>query len=315
MAPARVIGPRDLPAAQPAASVVTIGVFDGVHAGHQAVIAAASSEARLAGFPAVLVTFDRHPLSVTRPERAPSLLTTLDEKISLLRALDVDTIYIEPFDRDTAAVGYREYIARRLVGSLRMRHLVVGYDFHLGRGREGQGAALTEEGRRSGFGVTIVPPVVIEGTAVSSTRIRRDVLERRLGRAARFLTRHYFFDADVTRGEGFGRELGFPTANACVAHGEKLVPPGGVYAVLIGSPAGLHGGMMNIGSAPTMRCDGRMTIEVHLFDFEGDLYGSRLRIHCVEHIRDERRFSDPAELQAQLMRDRETASRILEKKR
>jgi riboflavin kinase/FMN adenylyltransferase len=279
------------------------------------VISAASAAARAAGLPAVLVTFDRHPLSVTDPGRAPSLLTTLDEKISLLRQLDLDTILIEPFDRRTAATEYRDYIERRMLGSLGMRHLVVGYDFHLGKGREGGSDALSAEGRRQGFAVTIVPPVVIEGTAVSSTRIRRDVLERRLGRAARFLTRYYFFDADVTSGEGFGRELGFPTANACVVHGEKLVPPGGVYAVQIESPAGLHGGMMNVGSAPTVRCDGRTTIEVHLFDFEGDLYGSRLRIHCVEHIRDERRFAGPDELRAQLMRDRETASVVLEKKR
>lgn len=314
MAPVRVIGPDDSTAAETAA-VVTIGVFDGVHAGHQAVIATAVAEARSARLPAVLVTFDRHPLSVTHPDRAPALLTTLDEKISLLRGFDVDTIFIEPFDRGTAGTGYRDYIEKRLLGSLGMRRLVVGYDFHLGRGREGGGEALTLEGRSRGFGVTIVPPVVIEGTAVSSTRIRRDVLDRRLGRAARFLTRHYFFDADVTGGERFGRELGFPTANACVTHGEKLVPPGGVYAVLIESPAGMHGGMMNVGSAPTVRCDGRTTIEVHLFDFEGDLYGSRLRIHCVEHLRDERKFAGPAELRAQLMRDRETASRILEKKR
>jgi riboflavin kinase / FMN adenylyltransferase len=314
MAPARVIRPEDLQPDGPPA-VVTIGVFDGVHAGHQAVISAASEAARSADLPAVLVTFDRHPLSVTDPGRAPSLLTTLDEKISLLRQLDIDSILIEPFDRRTAQTAYRDYIDRRLLGSLGMRHLVVGYDFHLGRGREGGSEALSMEGRRRGFAVTIVPPVVIEGTAVSSTRIRRDVLERRLGRAARFLTRHYFFDADVIGGDGYGRELGFPTANACVTHGEKLVPPGGVYAVLIESPVGRHGGMMNVGSAPTVRCDGRTTIEVHLFDFEGDLYGSRLRIHCVEHIRDERRFPGPDELREQLMQDRETASRILEKKR
>lgn len=315
MATARVIGPDDLREADRVPSVVTIGVFDGVHAGHQAVIASASGQARAAGLPAVIVTFDRHPLSVTAPGRAPALLTTLEEKISLLRDLDIDAIFVEPFDRRTAGTGYNEYIGDRLLGELGMRHLVVGYDFHLGRGREGGSEALTAEGRRSGFEVTIVPPVVIEGTAVSSTRIRRDVLERRLGRAARFLTRHYFFDADVTGGEGYGRELGFPTANACVAHGDKLIPPGGVYAVVIGSAAGLHAGMMNVGSAPTVRCDGRTTIEVHLFDFEGDLYGSRLRIYCVEHIREERKFPGPRELRAQLARDRDTASRILEKKR
>jgi riboflavin kinase/FMN adenylyltransferase len=297
-------------------SAVTIGVFDGVHTGHQKVISEALESAREADLQrTVLVTFDRHPMSVTRPKAAPGLLTTLDEKLSLLQGLGLDVIFVEKFDDVTASIPYADYIKNRLVVDLGMRHLTVGYDFHLGRGRRGGSEALIEEGKRSGFGVTVVPPVVVGGTAVSSTRIRKDVMERKMGRAARFLTRPYFFDADVERGGGVGSELGYPTANACVAHSEKLIPPGGAYAVTVDTDGTSYGGMMNIGLAPTVRCDGRESIEVHLFDFDGDLYDSRLRIHVVEYIRDERRFRGREELMDQLLRDSVKVRRILEKKR
>lgn len=297
-------------------SVVTIGVFDGVHTGHQAVISEALAKAKALGLErTVLVTFDRHPMSVTRPEAAPGLLTTLDEKLSLLQGLDLDMIFVEKFDTATASIPYTDYIKDRLIGSLGMKELVVGYDFHLGRGREGGSEALMEAGERSGFGVTVVPPVVVGGTAVSSTRIRKDVMERKMRRAGRFLTRPYFFDADVESGGGVGRELGYPTANACVTHGEKLIPPGGAYAVTVDTGEAVLGGMMNIGLAPTIRCDGRESIEVHIFDFSGDLYGSRLRINVVEYIRDERRFRGRDELMEQLLQDSVKVRGILEKKR
>jgi riboflavin kinase/FMN adenylyltransferase len=303
--------------AAPAAvdSAVTIGVFDGVHIGHQKVISEAMAKAKEAGLErTVLVTFDRHPMSVTRPEAAPGLLTTLDEKLSLLEGLGLDMIFVERFDIATASIPYTEYLKERLVGTLGMKQLVVGYDFHLGKGREGGSEALIEEGERSGFGVTVVPPVVVGGTAVSSTRIRKDVMERKMSRAARFLTRPYFFDADVESGGGVGRELGYPTANACVAHSEKLIPPGGAYAVTVDTGEAVHGGMMNIGLAPTIRCDGRESIEVHIFDFNGDLYGSRLRINVIEYIRDERRFRGREELMDQLLQDSVKVRGILEKK-
>jgi riboflavin kinase/FMN adenylyltransferase len=311
-----VIRSEDAAGMTGAASTVTIGVFDGVHAGHQKVISAAMAKSKEAGLGrTVLVTFDRHPMSVTRPESAPGLLTTLDEKLSLLQGLGLDLIFVEKFDASTASIPYARYIKERLTGSLGMRQLVVGYDFHLGRGRKGGSGALLDEGRRAGFGVTVVPPVVVGGTAVSSTRIRKDVMDRKMSRAARFLTRPYFFDADVESGGGVGRELGYPTANACIAHKEKLIPPGGAYAVRVDAGGKAMGGMMNIGLAPTVRCDGRESIEVHLFDFDGDLYGSRLRIHVIEYIRDERRFHGREELMAQLLRDSVKVRGILEKKR
>jgi riboflavin kinase/FMN adenylyltransferase len=306
---------NELPEGAYADAAVTIGVFDGLHRGHVEVIRTLGEIKRREGRKlSILLTFDEHPLAVTHPEMAPPLLTTLSEKLFLLSSMEIDRVIVERFDRGTAETRYRDYIARRLVGVLGMKHLVVGYDFHLGRAREGSQERLVEEGRRLGFGVTIVPPVVLQGSVVSSTRIRRDVLERRLEHAARSLGRPYFFEAEVVRGEGLGGDLGFPTANAAVGEPAKLMPPGGVYAVEVDARRRRFGGMMNIGVAPTLHADGERHVEVHLFDFDGDLYGERIRVHCLRFIREERAFASAEELRAQLMLDKETASAMLEKK-
>ena len=297
-------------------TAVTIGVFDGVHIGHQQVAATLQGVARGTGASAsVVVTFDRHPAAVTRPEDAPPLLTTLDEKLSLIARTGVDWIVVETFDRETAAMDYRTYIEKRLLGGLGMSHLVVGHDFRLGRGRGGGEDRLAEESARSGFGLTVVPPVKLGGRTVSSTTIREDIGARRFDEAARALTRPYFLDGDVVRGDGRGAGLGFPTANVAIPDPGKLVPPAGVYAVLVDTGEQLADGMLNIGSAPTFHEEGETRIEVNLFDFDGDLYGRRLRVHFVAWIREERRFADAGALAERLARDREAAARILHEKK
>ena len=300
--------------AVPEETAVTIGVFDGVHIGHRDVIGrlleVKREEERRAS---VLLTFDRHPLGVVHPEAMPPLLTTLDEKLSLLESTGVDYVCVMRFSRETASIDYRSFVHDALIGRLGMRHLVVGYDFHLGSGRTGSQELLLEEGGRSGFGVTIVPPVVLGGRVVSSTKIRSALLDRRLDVARRLLGRDYFFDAEVERGSGLGGGLGFPTANLVVANPDKLVPPAAVYAVRAEVEGVGYGGMMNIGSAPTLHAGGGRRIEVHLFGFDGGLYGKRIRIHCVRSIRKEKRFAGRDELKAQLMQDREKVMRILEK--
>ena len=289
-------------------AAVTIGVFDGVHRGHTEVIGTLAAVRRGEGLNAsILLTFDSHPLAVTHPEMAPPLLTTLPEKLYLLGRMDVDYAVVEHFSPGTAAIDYRDYISEMLVGKLGMRHLVVGYDFRLGRGREGSQERLVEEGRRLGFAVTIVPPTVLQGSVLSSTRIRRDIAERRLEHAARCLGRPYFFEATVVHGEGLGRGLDFPTANVEIADVRKLLPPHGVYAVEVEARGGDHGGMMNIGVAPTMHADGARHIEIHLFEFGEDLYGELIRVRCLGFISAE-------DLRAQLMHDRQMAYAMLEKK-
>jgi riboflavin kinase / FMN adenylyltransferase len=310
-----VTNPRNIRPGAFAGTAVTIGVFDGVHRGHTEVIRNLAAAKRDGGLSAsIVLTFDSHPLAVTHPEMAPPLLTTLSEKLHLLERMDVDVAIVERFSAVTAAIDYRDYIADMLVGALGMKRLVVGYDFRLGRGREGSQERLVEEGRRLGFGVTIVPPMVLAGSVLSSTRIRRDIAERRLEHAARCLGRPYFFEATVVRGDGVGRGIDFPTANAEIAESAKLMPPGGVYAVEVETGGAVRGGMMNIGTAPTLRADGARRIEVHLFDFGGDLYGELITVSCIGFIRDERRFGSAEELRAQLMHDRQTAYAMLEKK-
>jgi len=298
----------------PGDTAVTVGVFDGVHIGHRNVIErllqAKRKEERGAS---ILLTFDRHPLSVVHPEAMPPLLTTLDEKLSLLESTGVDYVCVMRFSRETASVDYRSFVRDALIERLGMRHLVVGYDFHIGSGRAGSQELLQKEGAESGFGVTIVPPVVLGGRAVSSTKIRSAVLERRLGIAARFLGRAYFFDAEVGRGSGLGSGIGFPTANLTVPDPDKLVPPAAVYAVRVELEGDWYDGMMNIGSAPTLHGEEKRRIEVHLFRFDGELYGRRVRIHCIRSLRREKRFAGTDELKAQLMRDKEKVMRILEK--
>jgi riboflavin kinase/FMN adenylyltransferase len=296
-------------------TAVTIGVFDGIHRGHAEVIRTLVGVKREEGRSAsILLTFDTHPLSVTHPEMVPPLLMTLDEKLHILGGMGVDCVVVEHFSKETAAIDYREYVAERLMGRLGMKHLIVGYDLHLGRSREGSQARLVEEARKLDFAVTIVPPVVIQGSVVSSTKIRRDIMERRLEHAARSLARPYFFEAEVVLGEGFGRSIGFPTANAEVASRAKLLPPGGVYAVEVDAGERRYGGMMNIGSAPTIHTDGERHVEVHLLDFDGELRGERIRVHCIQFMREERRFGGIDELRVQLMHDMKVAYAILEKR-
>ena len=298
----------------PGDAAVTIGVFDGVHIGHREVIdrllEVKEREKRGAS---ILLTFDRHPLSVVHPESMPPLLTTLEEKLSLLESSGVDYVCVMKFSPETASIGYESFVRETLIGRLGMGHLVVGYDFHLGSGRKGSQELLMEEGRASGFGVTIVPPVVLAGRVVSSTKIRSALMERRLRAASRFLGRAYFFDATVERGRGFGSDIGFPTANLSIPDPGKLVPPPAVYAVRAELEGDCYGGMMNIGVAPTMHGDGKRRIEVHLFRFDEELYGKRMRIHCVRAIRREKHFSGRDELKAQLVQDREKTLGILEK--
>ena len=252
-------------------------------------------------------------MSVTHPELSPPLLTTLDEKLSILERFDIDTIFVERFTEEIARIEYVDFIRNHLVRQMGMVHLVIGYDFHLGRARQGSQKQLVEAGREAGFGVTVVPPVVVGGSVISSTKIRRAIMEHKIEQAARCLARRYFIDADVVHGEKLGRGLEFPTANLAVRSPEKMLPAGGVYVVEVEVEGVVYGGMMNIGTAPTLHSGGETRIEVHLFDFAGDLYGRLLRVHCVTFMRRERAFHGPEELSEQLRRDREEARAILQK--
>jgi len=293
-------------------AVAALGNFDGVHRGHQGVIARARDIAGAASAPLGVVTFEPHPRQYMRPADPPFRLTLLATRQRLLAALGVDVLYAIPFDAGLMALEAEAFVEQVLVRGLGLRHAVVGYDFVFGKGRSGTVATLQTEGQKHGFGVTVVPPVSDGGIVYSSTRIR-DLLQAGEPAVAAELLGHWWeVEGVVEQGDRRGRHLGFPTAN--VALGASLVPRLGVYAVRAGltGPNGVvwHDGVANIGLRPTFGKD-KVALEVHLLDFAGDLYGQTLRVAFTGFIRGEQKFAGLDALKAQISADRDTARALL----
>ena len=304
--PEHVALPREVDA-----TVLTVGVFDGVHCGHQDVLARLAARAMDAGRASLLVTFDPHPREVLDPATAPALLTTRDEKLTLLGATGIDYVAIVPFTADLARRTATEFVDEILIERFRMTELLVGHDHGFGRGREGDISLLRSLGASRGFQVDPVPPVLTaSGQAVSSTLVRRAIATHDLDRARRLLGRPYSARGQVVAGAARGRLLGFPTINVEPDSSRKLLPPDGVYAVQVDGSRGRFDGMMNLGGRPTFG-DERRTLEVHLFDASGDFYGDRVDVAFIARLRDTVRFPSPEALVEQLRRDADAARRAL----
>jgi riboflavin kinase/FMN adenylyltransferase len=298
-----------LPAA-PEGTTVTVGTFDGIHLGHQAVLREIAERAGAAGRRSVLVTFDPHPLEVVNPAAAPPLLTTGPERREALAQTGLDWVVLLRFDRALAALGPEAFVREVLVAGCGVRELVIGYDHGFGRGRSGDVETLRRLGGQYGFAVDVVGPVDAGGMRVSSTLIRRAVAGGDLDTARRLLGRPYAVTAPVGRGAGRGRQLGVPTINLEGVSPRKLLPPDGVYAVRVEWRGGTAGGMMNQGGRPTFGEQGR-ALEVHLLGVDADLYGEWVRVSWVRRLRDVTRFPTPGALRAQLERDRAAAQAAL----
>ena len=290
----------------PNGSTVTVGSFDGVHLGHQAVLREIDRRARAAGRASVLVTFDPHPLEVVNPGAAPPLLTTGPERLEILALSPLDYVLLVRFDRHLAGLTPEEFVGKVLLERCALRELVIGHDHGFGRGRSGDVDTLRRLGTAHGFEVDVVPPVDFAGQHVSSSRIRRAVAGGDLTTAGAMLGRRYGVVGRVGEGERRGRLLGVPTINLAELSLRKLLPPNGVYAVRVEWRGGSAGGMMNQGSRPTFQ-DGRRILEAHIFDFDGDLYGEWVRIEWIERLRDVQRFGSADQLKHQLERDRARA--------
>lgn len=300
----------ELPASE-METVATVGAFDGVHCGHQDVLARLTARAREVGRASVLVTFDPHPREVLDAETAPALLTTRAEKLALLESTGLDYVAMVPFTAELARRSATEFVDDVLIGRFRMAELLVGHDHGFGRGREGDITLLRSLGASRGFRVDPVPPVLTDtGEAISSTLVRRAIASHDLEGARALLGRWYSVRGVVVAGAARGRLLGFPTINVEPDSSRKLLPPDGVYAVQVLGPRGRFDGMMNLGGRPTFG-DERRTLEVHLFDATGDFYGDYVDIAFVARLRDTIRFPGPDALVAQLHRDAEAARRAL----
>lgn len=290
-------------------TVVTVGTFDGVHRGHQAVLAEIARRARETGRTSLLITFDPHPLEVVNPEAAPRLLTTPDEKRDVLAESPVERVEVLTFTRELSQLSAAEFVRDVLRARYAMAELVLGYDHGFGRGRGGDVETVRRLGREQGFGVDVVDAVRDGGQPISSSLIRTAVAHGELERAARWLGRPYALAGVVERGAGRGRTIGIPTLNLAPAP-RKLLPPDGVYAVRVSVGNARYGGMMNQGPRPTFGVTAR-GLEIHLFDFAGDLYGERVRVEWVRRLRDVRTFPSREALVAQLEHDRAAARESL----
>ena len=284
-------------------TVVTVGSFDGVHLGHQAVLREIARRAEAAGRESVLVTFEPHPLEVVNPQAAPPLLTTGPERREVLAQTPLDLAYFLRFDRRVAGMSPEEFVRVVLLERCGMRELVIGHDHGFGRGRSGDVETLRQLGAIHGFDVDVVAPVDFGDQHVSSSRVRRAVAGGDLASAARMLGRPYTVSGVVGHGAGRGRQIGVPTINLTDVPPQKLLPPDGIYAVEVEWRGGRVGGMMHQGPRPTF-ADGRRTQEANLFDFEGDLYGEWVRITWVKRLRDIEHFASVEQLQEQMERDR-----------
>lgn len=294
-------------------SFVTVGTFDGVHIGHQAILHYLMERAEAGGGQSVVVSFDPHPRTVINQKAVP-LLTTIEERAEILDSLGLDRFIVLPFTRDFAALPPEAFVEQVLVNKVGLQEIVIGYDHGFGRGRRGDSNLLESLGDRFGFSVDVIPAQVLEAHVVSSTEIRRLLMtDGDVARAAEMLGRNYQLSGIVIRGDARGKTIGFPTANMDVQETEKVVPLRGVYAVLaqVDDGADVLGGMMNIGIRPTFEGT-EQRLEVHLFDTDRDLYDRQLRIEFVERIRDERKFDGIEALKKQLSEDRSRCKRALE---
>lgn len=294
-------------------TLCAIGNFDGVHRGHRAVLARAANDARDAGLSPVLLTFDPHP-AVALGRTPPALLTLLPRKIELVKRIDPALrVAVKHFDRAFASLGPEEFVRDVLVGELGVARVVVGRNFRFGKGRQGDLAKLAELGAAHGFVAQATELFGDEKGPWSSTRVREAIAEGDLEEAERVLGRPHAISGRVVEGDKRGRAIGFPTAN--LVEVEEARPPHGVYAVLVdridesGRATRLAKGVANLGLRPTFETT--PAIEAHLFDFSGDLYGERLRLHFIARLRPEQRFSSLDELKAQIANDASQARAIL----
>ena len=303
--------------APPFRAAVTIGNFDGLHVGHRAILDTVVERARSLGGQAVVFTFEPHPRKVLQPDRAPRLLTTLEQRLELIEQCGIDLVVLEPFTEEFAKTSPQVFVRDIIHARMRPVEVYVGYDFHFGREREGSMQLLTEMGPRLGFSVTIIPEITVDEGDVNSTRIREMLTVGRVEEVFAMLGRSYTVRGRIVEGDRRGRQIGFPTAN--IEPENEILPSAGVYSGRLrflddGSPAAGSEwlAVTNVGVRPTFGDEKRRVAEAHILDFDGDVYGRRIEISFAHTLRRERRFSGVDALREQIAKDVDEARRRLE---
>ncbi|RYZ75342.1 MAG: bifunctional riboflavin kinase/FAD synthetase [Proteobacteria bacterium] len=294
----------------PHGSVLTIGNFDGVHLGHQTLLARVVSLAREQGIPSVVMTFEPHPVKVLHPDRKLTRIFDFEDQRDQLAKAGIDILVVEPFSREFSQVTAERYLNEWVYRPFMPKNLIVGYDFSFGAERKGSIEFLKTRGAELGMNVEVIPPVKVEGELCSSTRIRQALEAGDVKLANSLLGRQFYVRGLVERGAGRGRTIGIPTAN--IRTTAETLPASGVYAGIARTRHGDFKTMVNIGSNPTFVHAGMVGIEAHLLDFTGDLYGDEVRVDFVDRLRSEKKFSSAAELVAQIHSDIERGRKILD---
>ncbi len=291
-------------------SFVTIGNFDGVHLGHHMLFSEVVSKAYKMAGTSIVVTFDPHPLQVMRPESGIKLVSTLEQKIELISLAGIDVLVVIPFSREFATTSAESFVDDILIKTIGVKELVVGYDYAFGKGRQGNIEFLKKQGKLKGFPVTVVEPYYVDQMLVSSTKVRELVNEGRMMDVKKLLGRSYQIRGTVQKGKKRGGPVvGFPTANLHISE-EDLCPRHGVYVTQVIYDGKCYGGVLNIGYNPTF--DGnRLSVETHIFDFNQEIYGKKIKINLLKFLRGEQKFSGPAELAEQINEDISQARKIL----
>ena len=306
--PVQIIHFPDDPSPRWHQPVLALGNFDGLHRGHMKIIDRVRRRAGERGGTPAAMTFDPHPSRVLRPDKAPPLLMTKEQKLEALGRAGMQGVAVLRFTRELSSWDPEQFVRTVLVEWLHVAEVWVGANFLFGHDRAGTFTVLRSLGARYGFRAEKIDPVRYKEFVVSSTRIRRLVSEGRVDEAAALLGHHFFVDGSVTRGAGRGRGIGFPTANVCSDN--ELLPPAGVYATLVTIDGVVHPSITNVGMRPTFGDVDRLAIEAHVFDFARDIYGQRLRLSFVQRLRDERAFPDVDALRAQIEADCRSAQRL-----
>ncbi len=291
-------------------AIVTIGTFDGVHKGHQQILQLMSDEARKVNGETVIITFHPHPRQVIAANQSELfLLNTLSEKISLLERYGIQHLVITPFTEEFSLQTAEEYIEKFLVKTFRPHTIIIGHDHRFGKSRSGNFELLEEKARQFNYVVKEIPEFMLQDNTISSTIIRQALQKGNIDTANEYLGYHYFFSGTVVEGNKLGRTIGYPTANLNITENKKLIPGNGVYAVKVTLNKVNYCGMMNIGVRPTVEGVNRM-IEVNIFDFDKEIYGSTLTVHIHKRLRNEQKFTGLDELKKQLGKDKDAAIEV-----
>jgi len=294
-------------------TVLTLGTFDGIHPGHLKIIDRLVSCSKEKGCRSVVITFYPHPRTILGNDNSVKMLTTQDEKIELLEKLGVENLLIINFTKEFASLSAEDFIYDYLINGIGLTEIVLGHDHHFGKGRRGNAELLQKIADKEGFIVTKAEAFMIDGEAVSSTKIRNAIAEGDIIRANKLLGRNYEFSGIVVGGDKRGRELGFPTANIKLSSQEKLLPASGVYAVKVMVENERHTGLLSIGKRPTFYNQGELVSEVYIYDFNREIYGAKVTTELVERLRGEVKFNSAEELINQMNTDKENGNKIFNK--